>query len=912
MGVFSLRAKIIGFSLAAILLICATFLWSLWRLEEQSIDQTLENNLIFFAQIWKEEMDVHEAALAHTTDILRQNKTLIQSIREADVDVIRERFDNVWAQRPDNVDLIFFWNAERKGSRIIDWIGAAPPENRDVYAPKHLETVTKSKRAATGLEWTAPGELMLLRATPFFNGPGRAYNLGVVGINAVGLLKELEGNKLLNSVAVLNSREHFQSPIHVDERTREAVYHIPLHDVTGTVIGTLELRQDLTPVIGEFERVRIITIGVPVIVSLLIVSVVVAFIRVMLHRIGGFQMSLAAAADWAPGSFDIDDLNIPNDELGQIERRFIQQGLDLAKNQSELRLSGIVFENALEAIIITDAEARIIDVNPAYERITGFSKADVMGKHPCMPHGNLDDGHLFRHENFRDMLSSIMRKGSWEGEIVDRRADGEVFAMLFTISAIKDAFDNTTNMVGVFTDITERKVTEERIHKLAFFDALTELPNRSLFREQLEHHFSLARRQGKKLALLFIDLDRFKHVNDTLGHPMGDQLLIEVSERLKSRVRSSDIVSRLSGDEFTIILTNLDETAVVSQIAHKIIRAVSKPVLLAGHEVHVGASVGISLFPNDATDFDALLKHADTAMYKAKEMGRGNYKFFTEDMDREGLERMELERNLRRAIENKEFRLHYQPKVNIQDDAVPGMEALVRWIHPEHGMISPVKFIPLAEETGLIVPLGRWVLESACRQAAEWKNQGYGPFLMGVNISAQQFEDEGMVDFIRELMDETGLPPDYLDIEITESMVMKNVNAAMKTLEKLASLGIQISVDDFGTGYSSLSYLRRFPAQVVKIDQSFIRNVIRNHDDAQIVAAIISMAHNLGMKVVAEGVETQEHVVFLREMKCDEVQGYYFGRPCPAEEFDHFFHEVPGVEAAARAEEAEQAKAAAG
>lgn len=440
--------------------------------------------------------------------------------------------------------------------------------------------------------------------------------------------------------------------------------------------------------------------------------------------------------------------------------------------------------------------------------------------------------------------------------------------------------------------MTERK--QAHLYHLAHYDALTGLPNRLLFEDRLTQALAQKHRTGQLVALLFLDLDRFKAINDTFGHAVGDLLLRAVAQRLTQSVRESDTVARMGGDEFTLIFGGLREPQDAGQIAHLILEAMTKPFLLEGHEVHVSTSIGITLYPLDTNGIaekkraiEILLKNADTAMYQAKDQGKNNYQFFKAEMNVTTLERLLLENDLRKALENNEFILHYQPRIHCADGSVSGMEALIRWRHPTLGLVSPATFIPLAEETGLIVPIGEWVLRTACAQTKTWLDAGMRPLRVAVNISARQFKHADLIVTIKNVLQDTGLNPIYLEVELTEGLAMENVKQTVITLNALNDLGVSIAIDDFGTGYSSLSYLKRFPVDFLKIDQSFVRDIGSN-DSAAIARTIIAMAHNLQLEVVGEGVETVEQLDFLRRHDCEEVQGYFFSRPLPAEEFITF------------------------
>ncbi|MBF0622124.1 MAG: EAL domain-containing protein [Magnetococcales bacterium] len=573
----------------------------------------------------------------------------------------------------------------------------------------------------------------------------------------------------------------------------------------------------------------------------------------------------------------------------QLERRVLERTKELRTVNERLRLTSQVFESTSEAIVITDAKNRIIEVNPAFIRITGYTSDEALGKNP----GFMKSG---RHDRafYADLWKKVWQEGFWQGEIWDRRKNGEVYPKWLTINTVKDKTDDLIQCIGVFSDISRVKATEEKLEQLAFFDGLTGLPNRTLFKTRLEHEFTAAHRHRKKIALLFLDLDNFKNINDTLGHAAGDNLLTIMAGRIKSCVRDSDTVSRLGGDEFTIILTDIDDASSVSHVVYNIQKSMRKPMKLDGHRIVVGGSIGIAIYPDDGNTSDSLIKNADAAMYHAKESGRNTYAFFTKELNSQAMRRMDLESGLRQSVENKQLILYYQPKVDFISGQSIGMEALVRWDRPGHGIVSPAEFIPVAEESGLIREIGQQVLEIACRQGVELIDAGINTVPISVNLSTRQLQHANIIDDIRKVLVETGFPPQLLEVEITESMMATDVDDAIDKLNAIREMGITISVDDFGTGYSSLSYLKRFPIHTLKIDRSFVQDLPEDGDDAAIVRAIISMAHSLGLDTVAEGVETQEQGQFLSEHHCQNMQGYLFSRPLSFSDIKIFLEKTNG------------------
>ncbi|MBF0170751.1 MAG: EAL domain-containing protein, partial [Nitrospinae bacterium] len=557
--------------------------------------------------------------------------------------------------------------------------------------------------------------------------------------------------------------------------------------------------------------------------------------------------------------------------------------------EERIRLAAKVFESAGEAIVITDHTTRIVEVNPAYLAITGYAREEVVGRRPSL-------GASGRHDEafYREMWRQVNETGGWSGEIWDRRKEGDVYPTLLTISAITDDYGQVTHYVGVFVDISHQKRTEESLQRLAYYDPLTALPNRALFRDRLAQALEQARRHTSKVALFFLDLDRFKNVNDTLGHDAGDDLLVEASRRIGAAIRATDTLARLGGDEFTVILGELDHVDDAGRIARTIIDALTLPFSLKGHDVFIGASVGIGIFPDDGATDEELIKNADMAMYQAKGAGRGTYAFFEEEMNRANLLRRELEQGMRRGIGAGEFVLYYQPKIDLATGGLAGAEALIRWRHPQKGLLFPDTFIPMAEETGLILPLGAWTLTEACRQLAAWDRAGLVLPSLSVNLSARQFAQADLAETVRGALTLHGVPPERLELEITESAVMADPARAIETVKSIRAMGVRFSMDDFGTGYSSLSQLKKFPLDALKIDKAFVLDLINDPDDRAIVASIVSLGGALGLKVVAEGVESPLHVTALQELGAGFGQGYHWAKPLPPDDFARFMDRPKG------------------
>lgn len=549
-----------------------------------------------------------------------------------------------------------------------------------------------------------------------------------------------------------------------------------------------------------------------------------------------------------------------------------------------LKLRNRAIEASPNAIIITSAEPPnypIEYVNPAFLHMTGYSREEILGKSMRLLMGTDN-----KQPGIAEFKAATIEQRPAHAVIRSYRKDGTMFWNDLYTSPVRDASGKVTHFVAAQYDITDMKRYEAELEIRANQDTVTGLANRNLLRDRLSQALAFAARYMHPVWVVHLDLDRFKFINDTLGLSAGDELLKQVARRLEACVRETDTVARLAADEFILVLPERSNESTAIHTMQRIMDAVAKPYIIEGHEFFMTGSAGMAVYPSDGEDAETLMKHADVAMYRAKETGRNNYQFYTPAMNERALERLRLEGDLRLALEHQQFELHYQPQVNLHTGRINGMEALVRWQHPTFGMVAPGRFIGLAEETGLIVPLGAWVMRTACRQAKAWLDAGLGELRVAVNLSARQFGQKDLVKSIANILQECGLPPHCLEIELTESMIMTDVEHAIGVLRDLAKLGVQISVDDFGTGYSSLSYLKRLPIDVLKIDQSFVRDISVDPDDAAIVATIISLAHSLRLQVIAEGVETAEQLEFLRRHGCDAMQGYYFSRPVPAGQFE--------------------------
>ena len=567
--------------------------------------------------------------------------------------------------------------------------------------------------------------------------------------------------------------------------------------------------------------------------------------------------------------------------------------MNIFKDQIELK-------NTFSILLIEDnpADARLLEI-----QLNSIEQANYTIKHAaCMS----DALALLKQENFDVVLTDLSLPDADGFESIETLIEFDpqlpIVVMSgqedeeFTIKAVQlGAQDYLIKGIGdghlmsrAIRYAVERKRAEKNMQYLAHYDSLTGLANRVLFRERLEYGIARAQRNNSQLALLFIDLDRFKQINDTLGHNAGDELLVNVSGRIQSCTRKEDTVARLGGDEFVVILENIKSVKDVSYVANKIINALSKSDNIAGQELYITPSIGITIFPDDNTDANELIKYADAAMYQAKEKGRNRYQFFTDNMNNQSRYSLNVENKLRSALENDEFILHYQPKFDINNKTITGAEALIRWLHPELGMVPPLDFIPIAEDTGLIIPIGEWVIRESCRNLQEWKSLGYNPIRVAVNLSPRQFRDSQIIDYILDTMVEFDIKPNEFEVEITESLLMEDTDATILSLNKLKAWGLHIAIDDFGTGYCSLGYLKKFPIDTLKIDRSFVKDILVEPDDAAITEAIIAMGHSLRISLTAEGIETEDQLRFLKQHGCQEGQGYLFSKPIEASELLEF------------------------
>jgi diguanylate cyclase (GGDEF)-like protein/PAS domain S-box-containing protein len=664
-------------------------------------------------------------------------------------------------------------------------------------------------------------------------------------------------------------------------------------------LGRLTITADLARVNQDMKRRVGIILATQFLQTLFISILIIWIFRFFVTR------HLTTMSDYAR-EFSIHNLKRPltlnrpdtpsrrQDELGQVTDAINQMrerlNQDIARQEQdalEIQKFSQAIEQSPSSVIICDRQWHIEFVNQKFSQLTGHSALSIIGKHP----GSLGSDNSDNREAeklWKSIRLQVQRVGVWQGEVTSARRNGERFWEQLIVTPIKDAKADTTGFLILGEDISIRKRYERQLLRQANYDILTGLPNRMLALDRLKLALAQARRESTEVGVMFLDLDNFKHVNDTLGHDAGDTLLIEAARRISSCLRGSSTVARLGGDEFLVILPGLQSAEVSSQVAERILKTFSMPYQLNSHEVYVTTSIGIAAFPADSDNSGELMQHADAAMYQAKRKGKSDYVHFSPEMSEISHERLQLESRLRRALQQEEFELFYQPIVNTSNGNLLAAEALLRWNNPEIGQVMPDRFIPLAEETGLITAIGEWVIQQACQNAVAWKNQLGRDIGISVNVSPRQFRAAGFVTSVMDALSSSGLAAEFLELEITERLILDNSIETAQILQELDEHGVRLSVDDFGTGYSALSFLKSFPFDTLKIDKSFVQDVLKDPDDAVLVSAIINMAHSMGLRLIAEGVEEEEQVQFLQKAGCDCAQGYFYSRPLPAIEFSQW------------------------
>ncbi|MCK2148941.1 EAL domain-containing protein [Marinobacter alexandrii] len=664
-------------------------------------------------------------------------------------------------------------------------------------------------------------------------------------------------------------------------------------------LGELTVTADLKRVYEEMERKVGIILATQFLktffVSILIIWIFQHFVTRHLSTMADYARDFSLSNLSRPLELDrpitpsneSDELGRVTDAINQMRERLNDDVIRQERDAAEIRKFSKAIEQSPSSVLICDRKWRVEFANQKFTQLTGYNASSILGKHP----GALSENDLENRESrhlWQSIRLQVQRVGVWQGEVNSIRKNGERFWEQLIVTPIKDSCGATTGYLILGEDISIRKRYEQQLLRQANYDILTGLPNRMLALDRLKLALAQARRENTQVGVMFLDLDNFKHINDTLGHDAGDNLLIEAARRISSCLRGTSTVARLGGDEFLVILPGLTGPEASSQVADRILKTFSPPYILNGQEVFITTSIGIAVFPVDSDNSGTLLQHADAAMYQAKHKGKSAYAHFTPEMTEVSHERLQMESRLRRAIELKELELYYQPIVHTDSGNLVAVEALLRWNNPAMGMVMPDRFIPLAEETGLIIPIGEWVLEEACKTAVEWKDITGRNIGVSVNVSPRQFRDPHFTDAVMQALGNSGLAAEQLELEITERLILDNSIETAEILRLLDREGIRLSVDDFGTGYSALSYLKSYPFDTLKIDKSFVQDVMKEPEDASLVRAIINMAHSLGLRVIAEGVEDESQTHFLKAEGCDFSQGYFYSRPLPATEFEEW------------------------
>nr|WP_320115321.1 EAL domain-containing protein [uncultured Desulfuromonas sp.] len=727
---------------------------------------------------------------------------------------------------------------------------------------------------------------------------GTLYAATVVNDN-LSLLQELEERITADAISLLWNNQPVlgQSKAVVDQSRPESpltaeglpqqhgdffyvVNRLTIHNRTSDLLVSQKLSGDLLTQLNESLRQGILSVFFATLISAGGVIIIFRYLtRSSLKTV--LKMTEAAFRNTEPARYQptlVSEFNILGHSIVDLDHQ-------RKESEKQLLLSSSVFDNAVEGIVITNLDGIIEQVNPACEAMSGYRHEELIGENP----------RIFKsdHHNasfYQQMWQSLTEEGRWEGEVWNRRKNGEVYPLNVSISRCTNTAGRPSHYVAIFHDISEIKRSEEKLQHQAYHDALTNLPNRKLFNDRLNVAVAHARQHETKLAVIYLDIDNFKNINDTLGHHYGDKLLQQISERLLSCTRQEDTTARLGGDEFIILMPEIEDPHDITVLCRRILKHLEIPHTLSGRDYTVNVSMGVTIFPDDADTPEDLIKNADIAMYRAKEAGKNGYQLFTTAMQETIMKRIELESRLSEALHHNEFVLYYQPQVDLESQQVIGAEALIRWQKPDGQLVFPDEFIPIAEECGLISQIDHWVLKTACLQANQWRQHHRRLFKMSVNLSSDQFaKDQELVPRVKQVLHKTGLPAECLTVEITENAVMRDTEAAIDIMTQLTALGVSIAIDDFGTGYSSMSYVKNFPARYLKIDRSFVKDIPHDSDDVAIAASIISLAHNLHMDVIAEGVEDDAQIDFLKQHRCEQVQGYFYGKPCTAEFFEQQF-----------------------
>ncbi len=899
-GIFSsLRARLIILMLVAVLPWVLAMGYQLWKARQHAVDDAIDDAVTLARALASTQGEV----IANARSLL-QVLSALPEVREGKPGLCGARLSQIHQQAGDYANLLV---ADVQGNvlcsaRAFDQINLG---ERDWFqlAVQHRQFITG--RFIIGKLRGLP---VLPAAQPTFDAQGKVQSVILAAINVAWLERLLQHTRIANDavVSVLDKRGIVmaRSPADPQAIGRAGGPGLLLEQITqGAAEGQGESQLNGQAILYAYARLpgsspvdsnvylsvhlpkdkvvaqayRNFSMNLGLLGGLTILVLVGAWIFTESMVLRKVRALIVGAGRIAGGDFKARAALLDNGkgELGELARAFDEMAASI---EQHFQQTVGVMEVAPEAIIISDASGRIVRANAQTQALFGYTARELVGQSiEVLVPENTRARHIAHREKYH--TEPITRTMSTRSELFARRKDGTEFPVNVSLGTLDTA--QGVLVISAVRDISDRKQYEAQIIHQATHDALTDLPNRTLFRELLTAAMVQAERNEKLIAIMFLDLDGFKNINDTLGHEAGDALLEVIARRLVGSLRKGDVVARQGGDEFTILLQGINVYQDIVQIAEKILGVIAEAVNYEAHEMHITASIGITIYPFDDVEAENLLRNADTAMYQAKQAGKNNFRFYTAEMNSAIRERMEIESGLRRALQENQFELRYQPQAAIDNLEMVGMEVLIRWNHPELGLISPMKFIPIAEECGLIVPIGEWVLRTACRQISLWRAQGLPAAKVSVNLSARQFKQAKLLDTIKEILRECDLAnhADVLELELTESMVMQNVDEHVITLNKLHAMGVQISIDDFGTGYSSLSYLKRFPINTLKIDKSFVRDITVDPDDASIATAIIMLGHSLKLNVIAEGVETAEQLALLRQIGCDEIQGYYLSQP---------------------------------
>lgn len=910
----SLRSRLLLLMLIAITPWVAAMSYQLWMARQHAIDDAVGDALDLVRAVASTQSQAVSNAYS-----LAQVLSALPEIREGNPEVCRQRLVEIYRHARDYANLVVT-DARGKMLCAAKGAGATDFSDRDWY-----QRAVKERHFVTGrfVIGKIQGLAILPTAQPILNQQGQVERIVLVPISVAWLERLLKQARIgedavitvLDRHAIVIARQP-ADPQRVgkpyplrplvdaialgkEEGTGEAIdgNHIPILFAYARLSGEGKASSHVyvsvsipkQHVLAQAYRNFSVNLGLLGALTLLAVIGIWVFTEAFVLR--KVRALIVVAERIATGDFSARAalLDGGRSELGELARAFDDMAASIEQNFQQ---TIGVMEVAPEAIIISDAQGRITRANAQTQKLFGYSADELLGQpiEMLVSEGLRKDYVDYRRDY---VYSPTARDMSTRNDVFACRKDGAEFPVDVRRGTLNTA--QGLLVISAVRDISERKQFEAQIIQQATHDALTGLPNRAFFRELLGRAMGQAERSEKLLAVIFLDLDGFKNINDTLGHEAGDALLGIIAGRLVETLRKDDVVARQGGDEFTILLQGINVYQDIVQVAEKILVAIALPVPYETYEMHITASIGITIYPFDDVEPENLLRNADTAMYEAKQAGKNDFRFYTAEMNSAIRERMEIEQGLRRALQENQFELYYQPQAEIQHLETIGMEALIRWHHPKLGMIPPAKFIPVAEESGLIVPIGEWVLRTACRQISAWRAAGLPSVKVAVNLSARQFREAKLLDTIKTILDECGLSAhaDALELELTESMVMQHVEEHVVTLNKLHAMGVQISIDDFGTGYSSLSYLKRFPINTLKIDQSFVQGITDDAEDAAIATAIVMLGHSLKFKVIAEGVETAEQLALLRGIGCDEIQGYYLSRPLPRAEMEAFLRNAP-------------------